>query len=178
MEWLPTYKREYDKLINSKNEAKRNESRIVLHSEGDGSDLPLLEGEGDGPKGADLISYFFVAAAIGLIKFDIDEREEEGWCMISRNRWGAELKTLISSTFTGIENSEVLSSDKKEIIIDGVEAFISDPNLKKSDRENTVHKIELMMGKDIVHEFSSVNSPLYAKYGDAAEKAINMIMKK
>lgn len=178
LEWLPTYKREYDKLINSENEAKRNESRIVLHSEGDGSDLPLLEGEGDGPKGADLISYFFVAAAIGLIKFDIDEREEEGWCMISRNRWGAELKTLISSTFTGIENSEILSSDKKEIIIDGVAAFISDPDLKKSDRENAVHKIELMMGKDIVHEFSSVNSPLYAKYGDAAEKAINMIMKK
>ena len=98
--------------------------------------------------------------------------------MISRNRWGAELKTLISSTFTGIENSEELSSEKKEIIIDGVNDFINNSELRKSDREAAVNKIEQMMGKEIVHEFSSVNSPLYTKYGNAAEKAIDMIQKK
>lgn len=178
LEWLPIYKKEYDNLVNSENEARRNESRIVLHSEGDGMNLPPLEGEGDGPKGAELLSYLFVAAAIGLIKFDKDEREEEGWCMISHNRWGAELKTLISSTFTGIENSEELSSEKKEIIIDGVNDFINNSELRKSDREVAVNKIEQMMGKEIVHEFSSVNSPLYTKYGNAAEKAIDMIQKK
>lgn len=178
LEWLPVFKREYDNLVNSPNETDRIQNCILLHSEGDGTSLPLLEGEGDGPKGQELISYFFVAAAAGIIKLDKDEREEEGWCMISRNRWGAEMKQLISRTFTGIESSEELSNDKREAIVDNVDEFLKDEELKRSDCEQVVMRIEEMMGKGIVHEFSSPSSQLYMKYSKAAEKAIEMIMKR
>ena len=45
---LPKFKAKYNALVNSYDEEVRTKSRISLHVEGDGQDLPSLEKEGDG----------------------------------------------------------------------------------------------------------------------------------
>lgn len=172
LECLPLYKKEYDNLVNHDNEAERKQNRILLHSEGDGSELPPLEGEGTGPKDAELLPYFFIAAASGLIVWDKDELENEGWCFVSKDEWGTEVSTLISSTFTDIHVSENLTSEIKEQLIDEVEALLKRTDIKQSEKKSYCERIVTIMKDHVAKECSSPKSEKYQQYGLAAKSAM------
>ena len=180
LEWLPLYHKEYDDLINSKSEAGQKQARVLLHIEGDGTQLPLLEGEGEGPQGNEVIPYIFIASApaLQLVTYDKDEHENEGWCTITEGDWGIKSVKLISKQFTSIMESEEFTSDLRDKIVDNVDEFLSNPNLKKSERDVAVAKINDIMREVVYKECSSTTSPKFKLYGDAAKKAIDMIQKK
>lgn len=177
LDWLTNFKQKYDAQINNANEAIRKENRIVLHIEGDGQDLPLLEGEGDGPKGKALISYFFLAVAFGILKWDKNDMEEEGWCLVTEDDWGTPTKTLISKKFTTIATSEELSPAMRDNIIDAVDDAVRNPELKMSERTALIDQIKVLMRDYVAKESSGPTSPLYRDYGDAAKAALEMIKK-
>ena len=112
LEWLPLYHKEYEELINSRSEAGQKQARTLLHCEGDGLQMPMLEGESEGPKGNDVIPYLFLATApeLGLLSVDKDENENEGWCTITEGDWGIKQVTLIAKQFTAIMESEDFSA--------------------------------------------------------------------
>ena len=180
LEWLPLYHKEYDDLINSKSEAGQKQARVLLHIEGDGTQLPLLEGEGEGPQGNEVIPYIFIASApaLQLVTYDKDENENEGWCTITEGDWGIKSVKLISEQFTSIMESEEFTSDLRDKIVDNVDEFLSNPDLKKSERDAAVAKINDIMREVVYKECSSTTSPKFKLYGDAAKKAIDMIQKK
>ena len=180
LEWLPLYRKEYNDLINSKSEAGQKQARILLHVEGDGTQLPQLEGEGDGPKGNDIIPYLFLATAptLGLVTFNKDENENEGWCTITEGDWGIKSVKLISEQFTSILESEYFTAELRDKIIEGVDDYLANPDFKKSERDAVEAKIGEIMRNVILKECSSTSSPKFKLYGDAAKKAIAMIQKK
>jgi len=180
LEWLPLYRKEYIDLINSRSEAGQKQARILLHIEGDGTQLPLLEGESDGPKGNEVIPYLFIAAApsLEIVKFDKDENEEEGWCTITEGDWGIKSAKLISRQFTSIMESEEFTADLRDKVIDAVDEFINNPELKKSERDAVEAKINELMRDVVLKECSSTSSPKFRLYGEAAKKALEMIHKK
>lgn len=180
LEWLPLYHKEYNALINSKSEAGQKQARILLHVEGDGTQLPLLEGEGEGPKGNDVLPYIFIAASpsLQLVTFDKDENEDEGWCTVTEGDWGIKSVKLISKQFTSIMESEEFTSDLRDKIVEGVDEFLSNSDLKKSERDAVVTKINEIMRDVVFKECSSTSSPKFKLYGEAAKKALEMIQKK
>lgn len=177
LSWLPDYKKEYDKMVNNPNPAEAKEAKIILHSEGDGTELPLLEGEGEGPKGTNLIPYFFLSAAIGAIVHGQNEREESGWCYQIEDEWGIPSLKLLASDFTEILNSEELTPEIKESIIEKVDNFVKNPDLKMSERASVCDKIKQMMREVIIKECTNTTSPKFQEYGNMAKVAIKMIEK-
>lgn len=177
LEWLPNFKREYDLQINTPNEANRKQNRILLHVEGDGQNLPLLEGEGDGPKGTDLIAYYFLAVALGILKWDSNEQEEEGWCLVTEDDWGTPTKTLISKKFTTIATSEELTPGMRDNIVETVDEAVKNPEMKMSDRAAIVEQVKVLMRDHVAKESSGPTSPMYREYGDAAKAALEKIKK-
>lgn len=176
--WLPQFKKEYLTLIDDKNEADRKQNRILLHSEGDGSSLPALEGEGEGPKGVELLAYFFLAVASGVMAWGHNEREEHGWCYVSVDPMlGTKEIKLISPHFTGIIDSEELTSDIKNDIIDKVEALINNSSLTVSQRKQIADRIVIVVQKQVVNETSGTTSPMFRTYAAAAKMAIEKIKK-
>lgn len=179
LKWLPEYAKEYNDLINSRSEGNKQYARILLHSEGDGTQLPLLEGEGEGPKGNDVIPYLFIAASpeLQIIKSDKDENENEGWCTVTEGDWGIQSVKLISKQFTSLLESEEFTSELRDNIIDGVEEYLSDPDLKKSSRDATIAQINSLMRDVVFKECSSTSSPKFILYGNMAKKALEMVKK-
>ena len=180
LEWLPQYAKEYNELINSQSEGNQKHARTLLHIEGDGMQLPLLEGEGEGPKGNDVIPYLFIAAspALQILKYDKDDCENEGWCTITEGDWGIQSVKLISENFTSILESEEFTSDLQDKIVESVEEFINNSEIKKSDRDAVVTRINELMRNVVYKECSSTTSPKFKLYGDSANKALSMIQKK
>lgn len=180
LEWLPLYHQEYEELINSKSEAGQKQARVLLHVEDDGKQLPLLEGEGEGPRGNDIIPYLFIAAApaLQMITFDKDENENEGWCTVTEGDWGIKSIKLLSEQFTAIMESEEFTSDLRDKIVDNVDDYLSNPDLKKSERDAAIVKINEIMRDVVLKECSSTSSPKFKLYGDAAKTALEMIQKK
>ena len=177
LEWLPKFKAEYDLQMNNANEATRKQNRILLHIEGDGQNLPLLEGEGDGPKGADLVTYYFLAAAMGILKWDKNDLEEEGWCLVAEDEWGTPMVTLISKQYTKIATSEELTADMRDNLVEAVDKAVNDSEMKMSDRNAIMEQIKVLMRDYVAKECTSPTSPLYREYGEAAKAALNKIKK-
>lgn len=180
LKWIPDYAKEYHQLINDTSEGNRKYARMLLHVEGDGTQLPLLEGEGEGPRGNDLIPYLFIAASpeLQLIKFDKDENENEGWCTVTEGDWGIQTVQLIAKNFTSIIESEEFTSDLRDTIVDKVDEYLSDPSLKKSSRDASMDNVKSLMKNVIFKECSSTTSPKFKLYGNGATKALEMIQGK
>lgn len=178
LSWLPAFKSEYDALVNSPNEQERRQNIIMLHSEGDGKDLPLLEGEGEAPKGDELIKYLFIAAAMGILKIGEDANEEKGWCIVTYDRWKNEELKCLSPTFIGIQASDDFTSNLQESIVDQVEAHLKDEDLKKNDRNAIAEQIVKMMQTTIKDEAFGTTNTTYKKWSKYAEAAIDMVEKK
>lgn len=178
LSWLPEFKNKYEQLLNSPNEAERKQNEILLHSEGDGSDLPQLEGEGDGPKGTELLAYFFLAVASGVLAWGHNAQEEHGWCYVKEDPTlhTKEIK-LISPTFTGIIESEEMTADIRNEIIDKVDDLLKKPDLTQSQRKMIQQRIVIVVQKQIVNETSGTSTPKFREYAAAAKMAIEKIQK-
>ena len=175
--WLPSYEREYNDMVNNKNEIEAKEARILLHSEGDSADLPGLMGdEKINPK--DFIPYFFAAAANNILAVRENEREEKGWCIVTTDKWGSEITTLLSTRFTELLTSEELTENILDTIKEKVDDILKNPNLKMSERTAMVDNVKVVMRDYVSKECSSPTSPKYRQYSEAAEKALDLINKK
>lgn len=172
--WLPTFEREYNDMVNNKNEIEAKEARILLHSEGDGTELPGLMGEEKlSPK--DLIPYFFIAAANNILAIRENSREEKGWCIVKRDEWGSEIVTLLSSQFTGVQTSNELTEELIESIKENVDEILKNPELKVSERTAMMDKVKEIMRDYVNNECSSTSSPKYQLYSVEAKKALDLI---
>ena len=147
LSWLPEFKSKYDKLVNSPNEAERKQNEILLHSEGDGRDLPQLEGEGDGPKGK-------VDPILGT----------------------QEVK-LISPHFTGIVESEEMTADIRSEIIDKVDELLKRKDLTVAQRKEIQKRVVIVVQKQVAKETSDTSTPKFKEYAAAAKMAIEKIQK-
>jgi len=177
IEWLSSYERGYNDMVNNKNEIEAKEARILLHSEGDGSDLPGLMGEEKvSPK--DFIPYFFVAAANDILAIRENEREEKGWCIVSTDEWGSEIVTLLAAQFTELLTSNELTEELLDTIKGKVDDILKNPNLKMSERTAMMDKVKTVMRDYVSKECSSATSPKYQQYSGEAKKAIDLINKK
>ena len=175
--WLPSYERGYNDMVNNKNEIEAKEARILLHSEGDGNDLPGLMGEEKtSPK--DFIPYFFVAAANNILAVRENEREEKGWCMVTTDEWGSEITTLLSTLFTELLTSEELTEELLDTIKEKVDEILKNPNLKMSERTAMMDNVKAVMRDYVSKECSSATSPKYRQYSEEAKKALDLINKK
>lgn len=175
--WLSSYEREYNDMVNNKNEIEAKEARILLHSEGDGTDLPGLMGEEKvSPK--DFIPYFFIAASNDILAIRENEREEKGWCIVTTDEWDSEIVTLLSPQFTDLLTSEVLTEELLDTIKEKVDNVLKDPNLKMSERTAMMDKVKVVMRDYVSKECSSTTSPKYQQYSGEAKKALDLINKK
>lgn len=178
LDWLSVYKDKYDAMINVENEMTRRQNRILLHSEGDGSELPLLEGEGEGPKGNQLIPYLLIDAALEKsIRWGVDKREEEGWCKAVVDFLGNAELELIATKFTEIMLSEKFTVDLKNQIVDEVEKYLKNEDLTQGMRKTLVEKIMDLVKNKIVPEIG-VGTTAYKEFLAATEEAVKTITKK
>lgn len=175
--WLPQYEREYDGMVKNPNETEAKDARILLHSEGDGTQLAGLMGE-EKVSLKDMTPYFFIAAANNILQFTEDHREEKGWCVITLDEFDSEIKTLISKDFTGLSVSEELTQEMQEDIIDKVKEVLANPDLRVSEREAMLGGVKAIMRDYVARETSGPQSPKYKEYADAARKAMEMINRK
>ena len=175
--WLPSFERGYNDMINNKNEIEAKEARIILHSEGDGSELPGLMGEEKiSPK--DFIPYFFIAAANDILGIRENEREEKGWCIITKDEWDSEIITLLSTHFTELLTSEYLTEELLDTIKEKSDDILKNPDLKMSERAAMIDKVKVIMRDHVSKECSSASSPKYLQYSGEAKKALDLISKK
>lgn len=178
LSWLPEFKSKYEQLVHSPNEAERKQNEILLHSEGDGNDLPQLEGEGDGPKGTELLAYFFLAVASGIMAWGHNAQGEHGWCYVQVDpTFGTKEIKLISPKFTGIIESEALTADIRNEIIDKVDDLLRKPDLTVSQRKTIQQRVVVVVQKQIVNETSGTSTPKFREYATAAKMAIDKIQK-
>jgi hypothetical protein len=175
--WLPSYEREYNDMVNNKNEVAAKEARVLLHSEGDGTELPGLMGEEKiTPK--DFIPYFFIAAANDILLIRENEREEKGWCVVTIDKFGSEIVTLLSTQFTTLLTSDELTEELLDTIKEKVDEILKNPTLKVSERTAMMDKVKAVMRDYVSKECSSATSPKYQQYGGEAQKALDLITKK
>jgi hypothetical protein len=174
--WLQGYEQEYKKMIEDSNEKNAREARILLHSEGDGSNLPGLMGEATVSL-KDFAPYLFIAAATGIIKYGEDSREYKGWCKVEKDEFDSEYLKLISPKFTELINSDFLTEPVRDEIMEQVIKKISDTSLKVSERETLANDVKTIMRDYVKAECSSPESPKYQEYAGHARKAMEMISK-
>jgi hypothetical protein len=175
--WLTSFEREYNDMVNNKNEIEAKEACILLHSEGDGTDLPGLMGEEKvSPK--DFIPYFFIAAANNILAIRENDREEKGWCIITTDEWGSEIVTLLSTQFTELQTSNELTEELIDSIKEKVDDILKNSDLKMSERTAMTDKIKEVMREYVSKECSSSTSPKYQLYSAEAKKALDLINKK
>lgn len=175
--WLASYDRAYNSMINSKNELDAKEARILLHSEGDGTNLPELMGEKKITT-KDFIPYLFIAAANDILAIRENEREEKGWCIVTADEWGSEIVTLLASQFTNLLTSDELTEEVLDSIKENVDEILKNPDLKMSERNIMVEKVKTVMRDYVSKECSSPTSPKYQQYSAEAKKALEIINKK
>ena len=172
--WMTNYEREYNDMVQNPNPTEAAEARVLLHSEGDGTQLPGIMGEKIIPL-KEFTPYLFVAAANDLIQYAQDAREEQGWCMITEDEWGTPTTTFIAASFTDIPVSEDFTSEMRDSIQEKVDSILKNAELKVSERNAMVEKVKVLMRDFVSKECSSPTSPKYTQFGADARKAIEMI---
>ena len=172
--WMTNYEREYNDMVQNPNPTEAAEARVLLHSEGDGTQLPGIMGEKIIPL-KEFTPYLFVAAANDLIQYAQDAREEQGWCMITEDEWGTPTTTFIAASFTDIPVSEDFTSEMRDSIQEKVDNILKNAELKVSERNAMVEKVKVLMRDFVSKECSSPTSPKYTQFGADARKAIEMI---
>ena len=178
LSWLPEFKSKYDKLVNSPNEAERKQNEILLHSEGDGRDLPQLEGEGDGPKGTELLAYYYLAVATGIMAWGQNAEGVHGWCYVKVDPiLGTQEVKLISPHFTEIVESEEMTADIRSEIIDKVDELLKRKDLTVAQRKEIQKRVVIVVQKQVAKETSDTSTPKFKEYAAAAKMAIEKIQK-
>lgn len=174
IDWMKTYEKEYKRLTEDPNIAKAREAKIILHSEGDGSQLPPIMGERT-LAASEFGPYFFLAAATGIIVECDDERNGHGWSMSEKDEFDSEIHTFLSPQFTELINSSELTPERRSRIEEMVNGKISDQSLTINQRNEIAEKVKAIMRDIVVKECSSTSSPKYEKNAKDARQAREMI---
>ena len=169
VEWLPTYKERYEDLLHTMDEKTNRENSILLHGEGDGTQLPPLFIP-DQLKPEEYWPYIFIAAATGVI-----EKTDEGWGYSDVNKFGRKTTTTICSDFVDIIESDQFTEDLRDKIMDKVNDLLDDPEMTKADKQAMEEHIISLVGREIV---PVCNARVSKEFEDRADAAIEIINNK
>ena len=168
VDWLANYKQRYDDLLHTPDEKTNRENSILLHSEGDGTELPPLFIP-DAKKPEEYWPYMFIAGATGIL-----EKADEGWGYSSTNKFGRKTTTVISADFTDLIESDNMTEELRDTLVEKVEDLLNDPEMTKADKKSMEEGIIQIVSKEIVPNCTAKISEIYEGY---AEQAINMLNK-
>ena len=174
IDYMPFLRQKYEQLVNSPNETTNTTNKVLLHSQGDGSDLPPIFGEGNGPEGDALIKYIFLAVAYGILKQGEDELGGKGWGFVVADDFGVETFTLLSQKFTGILSSQSLTPEMIGELVEKVDEEILKPvhMARKAEMAQTVKD---MMKNSVLPEAGSPSTELYKRYAAQAKDALKVL---
>lgn len=176
VDYMPFLRGKFNELVNTNVETTNTTNKILLFSEGDGSALPPLEGEGEGPKGDDIIRYIFLAVALGIIKEGENEYGNKGWGHVVVDDFGAELFTLLSQKFTGIIMAPDFTPELIESLVEKIDEDIKQPRhvQKKAEMSET---IKSLMKDKVLPEVGTPTHELYKRYAAKAREAMELVSK-
>lgn len=173
--WMSTYRNKYDAMTTNSNQAQSLESKMILHLEGDGSQLPPVMGERT--LAADEMGpYLFLAVAFAIITEDDDEYKGHGWVLNEKDEFGSTIRTFMSRQFSDMANSPELSPERRNRIVKEVDKRYKDTTLTMTQRDGIIDSIKALMSGTVVKECSNnTSSPRYQTNANDARKAIAMI---
>lgn len=177
LEWMPIYEDEYKEMTESTNTALARESRVLLHSEGDGTNLPPIMGEKI-ISAQDFVPYFFVAAALGIVNKVDDPVNGEGWGFKYYDDNGVPISKFLSNQFTELITSEQVTSELRLMIEQMINKYFANPELTRAQRDQLEENVRTIMRESVVKECSSTSSQKYTQYSTFAEKAKDIIRNK
>lgn len=169
--YMPFLKQKYDALTLSGDKSKDLANRIMLHSEGDGTQLPPLFGEGEGPKGDEVIKYLFYAIAFGLLKQGENELGQKGFGVVTADDFGIETFTLLSPKFTDIITSPDFKPEIKNDLVDKVNQLNGEQR-HVNDNKDAAEAIKNAVRNYVFPEAGSPSSPTYKRYAAQAQVAL------
>lgn len=173
IDYMPFLKDKYEQLVKSGNEATNTANKVLLHSEGDGSELPPLFGEGNGPTGDALIKYVFLAAAYGIISQGEDEYGNKGWGFSTEDDFGSPMFSLLSAAFTGIISSPAMTPEMLSDVVEKVDEAINTP-VHVTKKAEMAQAVKDCMKNHVLSEAGSPNNELYKRYGAQAKEALKI----
>ncbi len=174
IDYMPFLRRKYEALTQSPNEAANITNSVVLHIEGDGTQLPPLFGEGDGPTGDALIKYLFLAVAFNILRKGEDELGNKGWGLVTTDTWGIEKFSLLSPKITGLLTSQGYTPEVNEQLVDGVDAALAKPR-HVNEKEAMSSIVRSIMRDFVLPESGSPNSALFRQYSAQATAALDAL---
>ncbi len=174
IDYMPFLKGKYDTLIDSNNETTNISNKVLLHSEGDGSSLPPLFGEGEGPKGDDIIKYIFLGTALNLFKQGEDEYGNIGWGTVITDEFGVEMFTLLAEKFTGLLSSPELTPELISEISEKIDKLIVIPR-HVNEKSKMAQIIKDLMKNVVLPESGSPNGEQYKRYAAQAKNALQKL---
>lgn len=177
IDYMPFLRQKYEELVMSANETTNTSNRILLHSEGDGTELPPLFGEGEGPKGDELIRYIFLGAALGLIKPGEDELGNKGWGSVQKDMFGIESFSLLAQKFTGLLTAPGFTPEFIDQLVEDVDTALARPR-HVNEKAEMANKVKLLVKGYVFPESgNSPTSPQYQLYAAKAMAALEQLSK-
>jgi len=183
IENLKFYKEKYDYLLNTVSPSEARQNRTVLHTEGDGSDLPSLFLAPEKMKSElrkEFMPYVILATVMDIIKngdlMDGTGRTAYGTVKVDE-LLGLETLDALAPTFTEIGTSEkfteVLCEDLKEKVTDLLKTKYM--HIKNREIELVPKVQQLLSGTILPETGNNTGSPVFLEFAQAAREAINII---
>lgn len=172
--YMPFLKQKYEELVNTGNQATDKANHILLHSEGDGTLLPPLFGEGEGPKGDELIKYLFLAAAFGIVRTGEDELGHKGWGIVETDDFDVEIFSIVSSKFSNFLSGEEFTHEMRTSIVEKVDRLLSESR-HVDENARMSGFIKTIMKEYVLPESGSPSSTIYKKYAEQAKAALEIL---
>lgn len=174
IDYMPFLQQKYLQLIDSPNDNTNNVNKVLLHSEGDGSKLPPIFGEGSGPTGDALIKYLFLGAVFGIVKVGEDELGNRGWGSVVTDIFGSETFSFMSDKFTGILSSAAFTPEVSSDIVEKVDELSAQP-LHVNKKAEMAQAVKDLMKNYVLPEAGSPNNDLYKRYAAQAMDALKAL---
>lgn len=174
IDYMPFLRSKYEKLVNDVNESANITNKVLLHSEGDGTELPPLFGEGEGPKGDDLIKYIFLGTTLGIFKQDKDEYGNDGWGTVAADDFGVETFSILSKKYTGILSAPGFTPELIADFTEKVDEQMRSPR-HVDEKAKMSQTIKDLMKDVVLPEAGSPNNDLYKRYAAQAKNALQQL---
>ena len=178
---MPMLKTRYEKMVNDQSEDKAKESRVILHTEGDGNNLPdifLAKAKPMAELQKEFMPYFILAYALGYIKYadKMDGTGKQAYGTIEKDELDMEVLAPLSDRFIDIEDSEFFNEDLCESIRDNVNNALQNDYLHVSRREELMSAVKNSIQNPILKECNNnTGSAEFLKFRERALNALNII---
>ena len=110
-----------------------------------------------------------ITAALNIVT-----KNDGAWGYSETNKFGRSVSTPIASAFVDIVDSNDLTEDLREKIMQRVKDLITDPEMTRADRDSIEQAIIDFVGQEIV---PSCAASLAERFEGYAEQAIELIKK-